>query len=675
MISDEFYEYDYLDSKTSELREKTLKEFIENKNETQNLCFYDLDFYLNEESIQQKIKKVINKSLYDNKVCLSESQIEILDILENKNLFLSAPTSFGKTFIVLEFLKRHPKFNNIVFIVPTLALLNELLKKIFNNFGIQYNICINAEEKIADKNIFIFVPERSDYTFISKINQIGLDLVVFDEIYKLKPKNKKELNSDDRIITMNKVYLNLLNSAKKIILLGPFIREITFENTKLDIVKYYTNMSPVYNYVHCLDNKNWIDYMGGDKELVYFNNPEGIYNSLDLIISKFSEDDKYIKKYSKEIEYLENNVYKDWYAIKLLKRGIGIHHGKTPMFLRKFYEDEYNEGELKCLLCTSTLMEGINTPTMRLLVVCDPGNVFSLNNLIGRVGRLNVNHPKSGDVFLFDKKSCENFKNRNKWETLKILAEDTNTLSDDEVLFLNKKYNKSIKQNEYEEKLNLILKEGKKTINEIRMFDIRVRTAYKFIKNEFRNKFLNASSVKECVVLTYDLFGRIPQLFRSTDFEGISYSIDTLPYYDFTKSLIMGKSINQIISGFEVCNGKLSIRNTNLLIDRLLQLRTIIKFKLSKIVNYLNLYDVKYSSNDYLKMFVLNIENFGKLKISDKILEDLGIEEKDYNKLNEYIPQNENISTSDVIKYLRNNKEKIDRMQLSPFTKRSIRKI
>ena len=104
------------------------------------------------------------------------------------------------------------------------------------------------------ENIFIFVPERSDCNFINLISDIELDLLIIDEIYKLKPKDKKELNSDDRIILMNKVYLNLLAIAKKIILLGPFIKQITFEQTKLDIVKYYTNLSPVFNYVkNCPD--------------------------------------------------------------------------------------------------------------------------------------------------------------------------------------------------------------------------------------------------------------------------------------------------------------------------------------------------------------------------------------------------------------------------------------
>lgn len=44
-------------------------------------------------------------------------------------MLLSAPTSFGKTFIALEYMAR-ATFSNIVFVVPTLALMNELSSKI-----------------------------------------------------------------------------------------------------------------------------------------------------------------------------------------------------------------------------------------------------------------------------------------------------------------------------------------------------------------------------------------------------------------------------------------------------------------------------------------------------------------------------------------------------------------
>ena len=662
----DIYLYDYLDDQASDEREKVLQRFINDNSNQKDMEFYDLSFYLKRDSCVKKIESFANRSYFDNKIILSESQIEILSILEEKNLFLSAPTSFGKTFIVLEYMIRHPNLKNIVFIVPTLALMNELLKKIYDHFSDNYNICINGNEKLKEKNIFIFVPERSDCNFINLISNIELDLLIIDEIYKLKPKDKKELNSDDRIILMNKVYLNLLAIAKKIILLGPFIKQITFEQTKLDIVKYYTNLSPV---------TDWIDYMGENNELVYFSSPESIYKSLEKIINKFDEKYEYIEKYKNEISHLEKVFFKEWIGIKLLKRGIGIHHGKIPMFLRKFYEEEYRNGSLKCLLCTSTLMEGVNTPTMKMLVVDNPGNIFKLNNLIGRVGRLNVNNPSAGYIFLFNKKACENYKNKNKWESLTILSENKAVSSNDEILFLNKSINDYDKGTDYKEKVDIIINSSGKKLEEIKNFDIKINTAFKFVKENYKEKFLTANEVKECIRLSYDLLGRISFKFNKKAFSNIDYPIETLPYIVFTSMLINGYTYGEIISYFESKYGELSTNNKNILIDKLLELRTFIKFKLSKINNYFNLFGIDITQNRTLESFIRMLSHFNDLKIQDKILEDLGIEEIDFQKLDNLLQFDDNISTSDVIKLLKSKKNVIESMQLSPFTKRNVKKL
>lgn len=660
-----------MDTGIAKMREKALEEFIQDNN-INNMLFLDLDLYLKGNSLIDIINNEIRKSYFDKKVVLTESQIEILNILENNNLFLSAPTSFGKTFIVLEYMIRHPNLKNIVFIVPTLALMNELLKKIYNNFGDNYNICINENEKFADKNIFIFVPERSDISFVNRIKDLGIDLLIIDEIYKLKPNNKKELNNDDRIIIMNKVYLNLLQISKKIILLGPFIKKITFEQTKLDIVRYYTNFSPVCNYVYKYEKYNWIDYMGSEKELVYFSSPSSIYKSLELIINKFSENTLYVDRYKNEIKHLENIFFKDWYGIKLLKRGIGVHHGKIPAFLRKFYEDEFKRGMLKSLLCTCTLMEGINTPTMKMLVVDNPGSSFRLNNLIGRVGRLNVGNPAFGDVFLFDKKACEYYSIKDNWNELTILAEDVNAISNDEILFLNKKFKNAESIKAYKDKVDKILEVSSRSVDELKKYNIKVDVAYKFAYDDYKNKFLQVDNINACIKLSCDLINRIAYKFKRSEFEEINYPLSTLPYLVFISMMINGANYFKIICWFEKKYGELSINNKNKLLEKLFELKKYIKFKLSKIIDYFNLFKIDYNANNILRSFVSKIKTTDEQSISVKIFDDLGVEESDFKKLNNLLTNKNDLSTSDVIRFLKNNKNEINKLELSPFTKRNI---
>ena len=77
----------------------------------------------------------------------------------------------------------------------------------------------------------------SDQDFLNRVANLEIDLLVFDEIYKLEPSNTRELKTDDRLIYMNKVYLDLVTTSRKIALLGPYINSVSFEKTKIEQIK------------------------------------------------------------------------------------------------------------------------------------------------------------------------------------------------------------------------------------------------------------------------------------------------------------------------------------------------------------------------------------------------------------------------------------------------------
>ena len=132
MNDSNIFEYRYMDNTIKRDREIVLKNYLKNK-KSEGLQFYDLNMYAPDNTPETIILSEVNKSLIDKNVVLNRYQIEILNILNDHNLFLSAPTSFGKTFLMLEFIMRNKEnLNNIIFIIPTLALMNELLKKIYN---------------------------------------------------------------------------------------------------------------------------------------------------------------------------------------------------------------------------------------------------------------------------------------------------------------------------------------------------------------------------------------------------------------------------------------------------------------------------------------------------------------------------------------------------------------
>jgi len=80
-------------------------------------------------------------------------------LLNGDSLAISAPTSFGKSFIVDAFIAlKNPK--NVVIIVPTIALTDETRRRLHQKFSKDYKIITTSDVDLSERNIFIFPQER-----------------------------------------------------------------------------------------------------------------------------------------------------------------------------------------------------------------------------------------------------------------------------------------------------------------------------------------------------------------------------------------------------------------------------------------------------------------------------------------------------------------------------------
>ncbi len=143
----------------------------------------------------------------DENISMHPEQLQIVSkINENAATIISAPTSFGKTFCIFEYIVKY-KPKNVVLIVPTLALVDEYFKKIikkYKNKFSHYKIHTSLnEEKIYNFNsfnIFILTHDRvvqeTNYHIIEKI-----DFLVIDEVYKLETDMQ-----NDRVLVLNMAY-------------------------------------------------------------------------------------------------------------------------------------------------------------------------------------------------------------------------------------------------------------------------------------------------------------------------------------------------------------------------------------------------------------------------------------------------------------------------------------
>lgn len=137
------------------------------------------------------------RSLYsshvNNKNILDKSQQEVVDLFQSlspRRLLVSAPTSYGKTFLMREivFLNKE-RYNNILLVFPTVALLLEnarMMSSFVSENNLDYQIIKTVDSVIDDysRKIFVFTPERT-LQLLAAFPDLKIDFFFFDEIYKI----------------------------------------------------------------------------------------------------------------------------------------------------------------------------------------------------------------------------------------------------------------------------------------------------------------------------------------------------------------------------------------------------------------------------------------------------------------------------------------------------------
>lgn len=377
----------------------------------EDLFELDLTVYSSNYTLDSLIYNAFAISEIDDNISLHPEQIKIINEIESNNaLIVSAPTSFGKTFCVFEYIVKYKPLN-VVLIVPTLALLEEYYKKIikrykdkFADYKVYTNIREEKEYDFNKNNIFILTHERVVQTSIfSKLEKI--DFLVIDEVYKLETDK-----SDDRVLVLNMAYYYLAKKADKYVLLAPFIKNIeNYDMLEKNPKFYKSDYSPVVNEIITKEINNederiqkcseLVKDLKSKKTLIYFATVTGMYNYINDIISKEEESKSIPDDVKKFIDWAEDEIHEEWCVIKALKCGYLIHNGQIPIGTRIFQLNQYgnNEGFDK-MLCTSTLLEGVNTTAENIIIVQaarkrakegENFSAFDFFNLVGRTGRLN----------------------------------------------------------------------------------------------------------------------------------------------------------------------------------------------------------------------------------------------------------------------------------------------
>lgn len=233
---------------------------------------------------------------------LDSAQKDVLDTFESANgkLFLSAPTSFGKTFLLKEIIYRHyENYNNIVIVLPTVALLIEVTEEIddFNEkHSLGYTIynSIYRDLELSERNIFIITPERV-LRLLAIVPDIELDFFFFDEIYKIDEdvalsseddvNDKIELGNDNpqrdeqdhRAVAFRLALYFLLKKCNSCYLAGPFIELNNLKDGFNKMLEKHHIATKEITFIPTL--KNQIDFHG---KTYKYSSPFENYNESTL---------------------------------------------------------------------------------------------------------------------------------------------------------------------------------------------------------------------------------------------------------------------------------------------------------------------------------------------------------------------------------------------------------
>lgn len=365
----------------------------------------DSFFFKQLEFIQEK-----NLLNHNPKISFTSEQINIYNkIIENKRIIVSAPTSFGKTMLVKEYIYNYQP-NKVVFIVPTNSLADELLddfKNLFENMDYTIFDSIKSLKAVNEKSIFIGTQEKY-YNLIQFYDNI--DLFVIDEAYKLTDPIKSS-----REVILNRSFIDTLENSNKIILLMPLVNSLTgLDNLNFEILKSdYAPVAKSFQSIKKLDKKIIEEIIENKStNLIYFSSPKNLekffLKNLKNIHHNIAVSNEWFKR-------VEEDFHPEWLPIQALKSGIGIHYGPMPKFIQKKVIELFKARAINNILATNSIIEGVNTPTKN-IYIANPNDILGKNdlvkfkNLIGRAGRLGEH--KVGVIFYWEKHQSQ-FENAN----------------------------------------------------------------------------------------------------------------------------------------------------------------------------------------------------------------------------------------------------------------------
>jgi len=368
----------------------------------------------------------INNEIFvgDKKFLVTGFQKRIWEKLSSvKLLGISAPTSAGKSFIILlkaiDIILRNK--GSIIYIVPTLSLVSQVVadfNKQLRNFGItdyQINTTYSSKD-IAENKIYVLTQEKAHSAFLQSETPFpNIQFLVVDEI-----QNIERVSSEDdlrsKILYDTLIDLRRSSQIGLIILSGPRVeglkelgidifneKDASVEKVKSSPVanityaiskeqnKYHfkqycdlleepnkieiTNYHLIRGYGKVQYNNDYYKYiamftekLGDTSRNIIFAPTSDKAKDIAVEISKLKKDMPISARINSLISYIKETVHQNYDMCGTLLKGIAYHHGKLPSHIRLVLEQAIKDKLVTNTVCTTTLMQGVNLPAQNIIM-------------------------------------------------------------------------------------------------------------------------------------------------------------------------------------------------------------------------------------------------------------------------------------------------------------------
>lgn len=368
---------------------------------------------------------------------------------EGRSVAIAAPTSAGKSFILQGHLGRvfsEAGERIVVYLVPTRALIAQVARDLADLFfGTEgapeiVTVPLDGDQPLPKRAIFVMTQERTQL-MLAAHPDMSAGIVIVDEAHSIADQG--------RGILLQWVVDDLLRrrADAQLLFASPGIRNLdVFGRTfGLDSVETLPSTEPTVaqNFLivritssrqgefsvsniesggkealvgefaigHTIASKkerlvHISAALGKGAPSIVYANGAAEAEDLAIQLAELFADRETTPRRDAVAQLVAQSVHPSYVLVAAIRRGVGFHYSNMPTQVRQAVEDAFADGAIDFLVCTSTLLQGVNLPA-RNVFMCKPekGRQRPLEgtdfwNLAGRAGRLRREF--QGNIFLID---------------------------------------------------------------------------------------------------------------------------------------------------------------------------------------------------------------------------------------------------------------------------------